>query len=133
MKVSFLVDASFGGMPKDLNSCMEYFFGESQPTPHNAINDAQCLKRLCEHYAEKLGYESFHDYLNDQGSENYHFKRQYDNEHWIRDIGNYSLTIEERRSKDAALRSAILKMRAPERAALIEMIGSDLTDFFYSE
>ena len=92
MKVYFLVDALFGGMPanhpKDLNSCMQYFFDEPRPTPHSALKDAQCVKRLCEHYAENLQYDSFHDCLNDERSENYHFKHQFsgDAKFWI---GNY--------------------------------------------
>eukprot|EP00093_Oithona_nana_P000109 00109.XXX_333_736_1 [CDS] Oithona nana genome sequencing. len=36
-------NALFGGMPanhpKDLNSCMQYFFDEPRPTPHSALKD----------------------------------------------------------------------------------------------
>ena len=48
-----------------LNNCMDYFFDECQPSPHNALKDAKCVKRLCENYAEMENYNSFDDLLND--------------------------------------------------------------------
>ena len=44
---------------------MDYFFDECQPSPHNALKDAKCVKRLCENYAEMEDYNSFDDLLND--------------------------------------------------------------------
>ena len=50
---------------KDLNSCLQYYFQESQPNPHNALTDAKCVKRICQRYSQTLGYESFADFLQD--------------------------------------------------------------------
>ena len=52
-----------GEMPsyesKSLNNCMDFYFDECQPSPHSALEDAKCVKRLCEKYARKMGYTSF--------------------------------------------------------------------------
>ena len=52
-----------GDMPsyesKSLNNCMGFYFGECQPWPHSALDDAKCVKRLCEKYARKMRYTSF--------------------------------------------------------------------------
>ena len=49
---------------KSLDNCMDYYFRECQPTPHSALEDAKCVKRLCENYARnQLRYEDFDDFL----------------------------------------------------------------------
>ena len=48
---------------KSLNNCMAYYFNESQPTPHSALKDANCVRSLCENYAETLGYDDFDNFL----------------------------------------------------------------------
>ena len=51
---------------KDLNSCMQYYFDEDQPTPHNALRDAKCVKRICEHYAQEFeNFDCFDSFLDD--------------------------------------------------------------------
>ena len=42
---------------------MEFYFGESQPTPHNALTDAECVKRICQRYSHNLGHEKFAYFL----------------------------------------------------------------------
>ena len=44
---------------KELNDCMMFYFDECQPSPHSALDDAICVKRLCENYARIMGYKSF--------------------------------------------------------------------------
>ena len=58
-------DAMPSWKKKKLHICMDYFFDECQPSPHNALTDATCVKRLCEHYARTRGYNCFDDLLND--------------------------------------------------------------------
>ena len=50
---------------KSLDGCLEYFFGEYQPVPHNSLMDAICAKRMCEYFAVEENFLSFSDYLND--------------------------------------------------------------------
>ena len=46
---------------------MDWYFDESQPSPHIALEDAKCVKALCENYADDMGYESFDEFLDDHG------------------------------------------------------------------
>ena len=48
---------------KDLNSCMEYYFQESQPTPHSGLSDAECVGNICQEFAKTLGYDYFEEFL----------------------------------------------------------------------
>ena len=48
---------------KDLDTCMRYFFNESQPIPHSALSDAICVSRLCEKFAKIQGYDDFNSFL----------------------------------------------------------------------
>ena len=52
---------------KSLNSCMDWYFDESQPSPHIALEDAKCVKALCENYADDMDYDSFDEFLDDHG------------------------------------------------------------------
>lgn len=56
---------------KSLNNCMAYYFNESQPTPHSALKDANCVRSLCEHYAKSQNYNCF-DVLLDNESKYLH-------------------------------------------------------------
>ena len=46
-----------------LDSCLDYFFGESQASPHDAIADAESLRRVSEEGAKCLGSGSLKDFL----------------------------------------------------------------------
>ena len=48
---------------KSLKNCLQYFCGESQVEPHNALDDAKACKNICEAGAKKLGHKNFKKYL----------------------------------------------------------------------
>ena len=52
-------------VPKDLNSCMEYYCNVSQPTPHCALKDAQCVRSICKRFSETLGFNGLLEFLNE--------------------------------------------------------------------
>jgi len=54
------------GTPKNhpsLDACLEYFFNEKQASPHDALDDADDCRRICEHGAKELGYGSYQHYI----------------------------------------------------------------------
>ena len=48
---------------KALKNCLQYFCGQAQKEPHDALNDAKACKNICETGAKKLGHENFKEYL----------------------------------------------------------------------
>ena len=48
---------------KALKNCLQYFCGQAQKEPHDALDDAKACKNICEIGAKKLGHENFKEYL----------------------------------------------------------------------
>ena len=48
---------------KALKNCLQYFCGQAQKEPHDALDDAKAFKNICEIGAKKLGHENFKEYL----------------------------------------------------------------------
>ena len=43
---------------RSLDKCLDYFLGESQPKPHDALIDAKYVKKFCDVAAKRLGFEN---------------------------------------------------------------------------
>ena len=50
-------------VPYSLDLCLQHFFQERQPTPHTALTDAECVRKISERGADELGFPSVLHYL----------------------------------------------------------------------
>lgn len=57
-------EVSNGNLRKlKLSACLDYFFDETQGHPHDAFNDANDCRRICEQGAKQLGYGSLQKFF----------------------------------------------------------------------
>ena len=47
----------------NLGSCLNYFFNENQGNPHDAYDDANDCRRICEQGAKQLGFGSLRAFI----------------------------------------------------------------------